>query len=65
MTISELRKRFVIFDKLPSPKEFVKNKYTATIPFKEGGELYYIVFRNLKEARLYSYLQSTKDHKAK
>ena len=65
MTIPELRKSFIVFDKLPSSKEFLKNKYTSVISIKEGGKSYYIIFRNLREVRLYSYLQSTKDCKAK
>jgi len=65
MTLEELRKNFLVQEVLPNTKDFVNKKYHSAVPIIDGGKTYFVVFRNSRESRIYTYLQSTNDYKVK
>ena len=65
MTLKELRENFLVLEKLPPTEDFVNKKYHSALPIILDNKGYVVVFRNERESRIYSFLQSPNDYKVK
>ena len=65
MTLEELRENFLVLEKLPPTEDFVNKKYHSALPVVLDDKGYFVVFRNERESRIYSFLQSPNDYKVK
>lgn len=65
MKLKDIKNNFLILNKLPSDKEFLKVKYLYALPVKINKKEQWIIFRNQKEVQIYEYLQSPNDYKVK
>ena len=65
MTLEELREKFLVLEKLPPTEDFVNKKYHSALPVVLDDKGYFVVFRNSRESRIYSFLQSPNDYKVK
>lgn len=65
MTLEELRENFLVLEKLPPTEDFVNKKYHSALPIILDNKGYVVVFRNERESRIYSFLQSPNDYKVK
>ncbi len=65
MTLEELREKFLVLEELPPTEDFVKKKYHSALPVVLKDKAYFIIFRNERESRIYTYLQSPNDYKVK
>ena len=65
MTLEELREKFLVLEKFPPTEDFVNKKYHSALPVVLDDKGYFVVFRNSRESRIYSFLQSPNDYKVK
>jgi len=65
MTLEELREKFLVLEKLPPTEDFVQKKYHTALPVVLDNKGYFVIFRNERESRIYSFLQSPNDYKVK
>lgn len=65
MKLKDIKNNFLILNKLPSAKEFLKAKYLYALPVMINKKEQWIIFRNQKEVQIYEYLQSPNDYKVK
>lgn len=65
ITLKELRENFLVLEKLPPTEDFVQKKYHSALPVVLDNKGYFVIFRNERESRIYSFLQSPNDYKVK
>ena len=65
MSLEELRENFLVLEKFPTTEDFVKKKYHSALPIILDDKGYVVVFRNERESRIYTFLQSPNDYKVK
>jgi hypothetical protein len=65
LKLKDTKNNFLILNKLPSAKEFLKVKYLYALPVKINKKEQWIIFRNQKEVQIYEYLQSPNDYRVK
>ncbi len=65
MTLDELKKNFLLSERLPSEEEYKKNKYSSTQLVIIEGKAYWLIFRTRLERIMYEYLENSNNYKAK
>ncbi len=65
MTLEKLRENFLVQEKFPTVEEFTKKKFHSAVPIVIEDKAYFVILRNERESRIYTYLQSPNDYKVK